>query len=132
VPPRRKACATPSPSPLVPPTQLVTLCRCSYGLFSPPVSLAPDADSKFRVPDKCKGKQVSFCIQRRLGCTGGQHGCNRCVARVFVVIEKRLQFIGGNVPVKANLGISYAGNSMLCECCMCPELKPNPLQATPT
>ena len=29
-----------------------------YGLFSPPVSLAPDVDSKFRVPDKCKGKQV--------------------------------------------------------------------------
>jgi hypothetical protein len=30
----------------------------SYGLFSPPVSLAPDNDAKFRVPDKCKGKQV--------------------------------------------------------------------------
>jgi hypothetical protein len=36
------------------------------------------------------------------------------------------------VPVKANLGISYAGDLMLHECCVYPELKPKPLQATPT
>ena len=61
------------------------------GVISGKTSLAPDSDSKFKVPDKCKGKQVGTSPV------------------VWVTLVNLLQFVGGSVPVKANLGISYAG-----------------------